>query len=294
MSLSYISGMKPYNIFNLFFCLMLSQSAFSENEEIVLHDAHIHYSQDMWDILPVDQALKMMKEAGVNRALVSATPTEGAEKLFKADPDLVIPMLRPYKSWRHRFTWFKDPELKSYLLEHLKRIAYRGFGEFHVFGEDADTQAVAQMIALAQERNMPLHAHTDLLGMNILLRKASGLAVIWAHGGFDVATEKLEALLKIYPEFYIELSYREGMMDESLKLTPEWNALLNKYQKRFLVGMDTYKPSRWVNLPENTAHARVWLKQLPENVAADIARNNLDYLFPVKHNKGLYRDALNK
>jgi len=280
MTIRYISDMYLSKIFILIICLVLSYSAFSDNTDPVLYDAHIHYSKDMWETLPVEQALRMLKESNIHRALVSSTPTEGAEKLFRADPDLVIPMLRPYKSWRHRFTWFKDPQLKQYLLQHLERTPYRGFGEFHVFGENADTKPVEAMIALALQRNMPLHAHTDLQGIKILLQKSNGLAVIWAHGGFDVAIEKLETLLRLYPKFYIELSYREGMVDDSSRLTPEWDELLNKYQTRFLVGMDTYKPSRWADLPENAAQARFWLKQLPENVANDIARNNLDRLFP--------------
>ena len=44
--------------------------------------------------------------------------------------------------------------------------------------------------------------------------------------------------------------------------------------------MDTYKPSRWADLPEIAADARHWLRQLPDDVAVDIARNNLDKLFP--------------
>ena len=55
-------------------------------------------------------------------------------------------MLRPYKSWRHRYLWFKDPDLKNYLLEHMQRVPYRGFGEFHVFGKDSDTPQMEDMI----------------------------------------------------------------------------------------------------------------------------------------------------
>ena len=44
--------------------------------------------------------------------------------------------------------------------------------------------------------------------------------------------------------------------------------------------MDTYKPGRWADLPEIAAETRDWLAQLPDDVAADIARNNLDRLFP--------------
>lgn len=245
-----------------------------------IHDGHIHYDQDVWDTLSPADAIRLLKQQNINRALVSATPTEGAEMLYQADPNLVIPMLRPYKSWRHRYLWFNDPDLKPYLLEHMERVPYRGFGEFHVFGQDADSIPMEEMIELARERKLALHPHTDLEGMRIILQKAADTVVIWAHGGFNVPLETLRELLDEYPKFYIELSLREGMLDEAQQLTSQWKKLLQDYQTRFLVGMDTYKPSRWADLPEIAAETRGWLEQLPENVAADISRNNLDRLFP--------------
>ncbi|MDH5570673.1 MAG: hypothetical protein OEY89_02845 [Gammaproteobacteria bacterium] len=245
-----------------------------------IHDAHIHYDQDVWEALPAAHALRMLSNENISRALVSATPTEGAEKLYRANPEIVIPMLRPYKSWRHRYFWFKDPELKAYLLAHLARVPYRGFGEFHVFGKDADSVPMEQMIELARERKLVLHPHTDLEGMRIILQKAADIVVIWAHGGFDVPVETLRDLLDKYPMLYIELSFREAMLDDEQQLTSQWNNFLVNYPKRFLVGMDTYKPSRWADLPETAAEVRHWLKQLPDDVAVDIARNNLDRLFP--------------
>lgn len=245
-----------------------------------IHDGHIHYDQDVWETLPPADAIDMLKQQHISRALVSATPTEGAEMLYRESPEIVIPMLRPYKSWRHRYLWFNDPELEAYLLQHLVRVPYRGFGEFHVFGEDADTIPIEEMITLARDRELVLHPHTDLEGMRILLQKAPDVVVIWAHGGFNVPIETLRELLDNYPMFYIELSLREGMLDQAQQLTSEWKQLLVDYQTRFLTGMDTYKPSRWADLPEIAAETRGWLEQLPENAAADISRNNLDRLFP--------------
>lgn len=245
-----------------------------------IHEGHIHYDEDVWEALPPADAIKMLKAEDIDRALVSATPTEGAEMLYEADPHLVIPMLRPYKSWRHRYLWFNDPDLKNYLLEHMARVPYRGFGEFHVFGEDVDSIPIEEMIELARERKLALHPHTDLEGMRIFLRKAPDVVVIWAHGGFNVPVETLRELLEEYPKLIIELSLREGMLDDELQLTSQWQRFLVNYRSRFLVGMDTYKPSRWADLPEIAAETRDWLEQLPEEVAADIARNNLDRLFP--------------
>ena len=245
-----------------------------------IHDGHIHYDQDVWETLPPDKAVQMLKAENINRALVSATPTEGAAMLYSADPELVIPMLRPYKSWRHRYLWFNDPDLKAYLLEHLEKAPYRGFGEFHVFGDDADSIPMEEMIELARERKLVLHPHTDLEGMRIILSKSADIVVMWAHGGFNVPVDTLRELMQQYPLLYIELSLREGMVDDEQQLTPQWRQLLQDYRLRFLVGMDTYKPSRWAELPVIAAETRAWLVQLPDTVAADIARNNLDRLFP--------------
>ena len=259
---------------NIFFSAVVDA-----RDDYFLHDAHIHYSKDMWEILPPEQAIVMLKNANIKRALVSATPTEGAEKLYRQDADLVVPMLRPYKSWRHRFTWFNDPQLKKYLLEHLEKIPYRGIGEFHVFGKDAATPSIEAMISLARDRKLPLHAHTDLQGMKIILQKAHDMVVIWAHGGFDVPLQTLKSLVESNPRFYIELSYREGMLDEQGNLQAPWKAFLNQYSKRFLVGMDTYKPSRWAALAENAQSTQHWLKQLSEESAQNIAIKNFDRLF---------------
>ena len=262
----------------LLLALPLIAGAFDSAD--IIHDGHIHYDVDVWEALPPAAAIKMLKTENISRALVSATPTEGAEKLYKADPDRVIPMLRPYKDWRHRYLWFNDPDLRAYLLEHLARAPYRGFGEFHVFGDDADTIPIEEMIELARERELALHPHTDLDGMRIFLQKAPDLPVLWAHGGFRVPVDTLKELLDAYPKLYIELSLREGMLDEELQLTPEWKQFLVDYRGRFLTGMDTYKPSRWAELPDIAEETRHWLDQLPQDVAADIARNNLDRLFP--------------
>lgn len=252
----------------------------AENASRIIHDGHIHYDQDVWQTLPPADAINLLKQQNITRALVSATPGEGAERLYQADPELVIPMLRPYKSWRHRYLWFNDPDLETYLLEQMARVPYRGFGEFHVFGQDADSIPIEEMIELARERKMVLHPHTDLEGIRIILQKAPDVMVMWAHGGFNVPADTLRELLDEYPLLYIELSLREGMLDDEQRLTPQWKQFLEDYRTRFLVGMDTYKPSRWADLPEIAAETRHWLEQLPDNVAADISRNNLDRLFP--------------
>ncbi len=271
---------STFSILLLVFIVATATDTVSASERAdIIHDGHIHYNQDIWSALPARDALQLLRRAGIQRALVSATPTEGAERLYRENPDLVIPMLRPYKSIRHRYLWFKDPSLKPYLLAQLARVPYRGFGEFHVYGEDAGNRPVREMIALARERKLALHPHANLEAMKIILAQAQDITVIWAHGGFDVPAATLRELFQQYPKLYIELSYREGMLQDG-ELTARWKDFLLEYPQRFLLGMDTYKASRWADLPGLADEARSWLAQLPDDVAEDIARNNLDRLFP--------------
>jgi hypothetical protein len=244
-----------------------------------LFDAHIHYSEDVWDKLSPQRALELMTEAGISRALVSATPGEGAERLFRAAPNRVVPFLRPYADRAMRASWFRDIATLSYVRHQLSRAPYQGIGEFHLSGEDAQAPVVQQLVELARERGLTLHAHTDLVGVQALLRQAPDIPVIWAHGGFDVPEETLRQLLGEHEQLYIELSFREGIT-EAGHLTAVWSALMTDFRSRFLIGTDTYVPMRWLELPELAAEIRAWLGQLPEDVARSIAYANADRLFP--------------
>ncbi len=251
-----------------------------------IFDAHIHYSADVWESLPPQRILELLSEAGITRALVSSTPTEGAERLYRAAPGRVVPFLRPYSSPAHRYSWFKDPAITESVREHLGRIPYRGIGEFHLPGAEARSEVVRSLVVLARERGLALHAHTDLEGMRALLAQAPDIPVIWAHSGFDVPEPVLDALLSGHGQLYLELSFREGITEQG-QLTPVWRALFTEFRSRFLVGTDTYLPSRWVELPELASELRAWLNQLPEDVASDIAHGNAARLFPADRSVNL-------
>jgi len=61
-------------------------------------------------------------------------------------------------------------------------------------------------------------------------------------------------------------------------LDPAWRALFLKYPDRFLVGTDTWINAQWDRLPEILDSFRVWLRQLPPDVAAKIAHGNAERL----------------
>jgi predicted TIM-barrel fold metal-dependent hydrolase len=182
-------------------------------------------------------------------------------------------LLRPYDAPADRRDWFKDPQLSDRLAARLAAFPYRGIGEFHVFGENASTPAMAAMIRMAIERGLFLHAHADRDAIERLLAQADGLTVIWAHAGFDVPTTELAELLERQPNLLLELSYRNDIAPGG-QLDPRWRALFIAHPERFLVGMDTHVDDRWDALGELAQETRQWLDQLPAAVARRIAFDN--------------------
>ena len=238
-----------------------------------LFDGHIHYNRSVWEAIRPDDVIDRLVAGGIQRAFVSSTPTEGTEQLFERAPTRVFPLLRPYRSPADRRTWFADPTLVPRLRERLESFPYLGIGEFHVFGADASTPVMRQMIELAAERGLILHAHADEYAIVRIVKQAPELTVIWAHAGFDVPVERLAELLERHPRLLMELSYRGDIAPEG-ELSEDWRALFTKRPERFLVGMDTHVGGRWAELDELAEEARGWLAQLPTGVAHRIAFQN--------------------
>src|ERR687893_429028 len=103
-------------------------------QKLPIFDAHLHYSHDAWELVPVPQAIEIMRKAGVKRALISSAGDDGQQRLYQAAPDLVIPELRPYRSRSDVGTWVRDESVIPYLEERLRKFRYVGIGEFHLYG----------------------------------------------------------------------------------------------------------------------------------------------------------------
>jgi hypothetical protein len=116
-------------------CLALGVVALNAyGQELPLFDAHIHYSHDAWQSVPPQDAVAILRKAGVRRALVSSSGDDGQQKLYALAPELILPSLRPYRSRGDISTWVRDQSVIPYLEERLKRYRYVAIGEFHVFG----------------------------------------------------------------------------------------------------------------------------------------------------------------
>ena len=156
--------------------------------------------------------------------------------------------------------------------------AYRGLGEFHLAAADVGSPEMARLIALARERGLFLHAHTDAAGIEALVAAAHGVRVLWAHAGLGEPVTTVDAVLTRHPGLMADLSYRYGNILTRETLDPAWREVLVRHADRFLMASDTWAPSRWPALPAITTQARTILAGLPADVAARLAHGNLEAL----------------
>jgi len=245
-----------------------------------IFDAHLHYNAEAAATYPVPAALDILRRNSVRAVLATSTPNEGTRTLLAAaSADLaVIPFVRPYRSDADRATWFRDPETLKLLEAELARGAYRGVGEFHVFGDDARSEFIQRVVDLATARGLYLHAHCDERALDLILGHNAAARVIWAHSGFNVPPERLERALERYPALRGELSYRYDITTSG-RLTAAWRRLLLRFPDRFVIGSDTWVNERWERYDEIIAWYRGWLADLPEDVSRAIAWRNAETLF---------------
>ena len=126
-----------------------------------IFDSHLHYSVDAWEQLPPKAAIAILRKAGLKAAMVSSSSDEGTQKLLAEAPDLVVPVLRPYRVRGELSTWMQDASVPAYLEARLKNFRYVALGEYHVYGADADLPVVQRVVALAKLHQLFLHSHSD-------------------------------------------------------------------------------------------------------------------------------------
>ncbi len=254
-------------------------------DPLPIFDAHLHYNDEATAVYPVSDVLQRFRAAGVTSILATSRPNDGTRALVAAaaadarSAPRVVPFIRPYRNHADRQTWFNDPAIYALIETELARgIAYRGIGEFHVFGNDAGTSWVGKIVALAVERGLWLHAHCDEAALEKLLAHDPRAKIVWAHSGFSTTPAKIAEYLERHPHLVGELSYRYDVTADG-KLAPEWRALFLAHPDRFVVGSDTWTDERWARYGEIMAYYRSWLAQLPGDVAAKIAHGNGERLF---------------
>lgn len=248
-------------------------------ERMGTFDAHIHYNGDSQAAYPPTAVLARLDEAGVARALVSSTPNDGTLALHDAAPERIVPLLRPYRTEADRGRWYRDETLIEFIDSNLRRGVYRGIGEFHLYGDQAETPVIARLLELARSRDLLLHAHTDAATLDALYARSPGARILWAHAGMGADAADVAARLDRHRTLWVELSLRDDDVAPAGNLAPDWRALFVRHPDRFLLGTDTWAVHRWDAVRATHDRARRWLKELPPEVAEGIAHANAERLF---------------
>ena len=245
-----------------------------------IFDAHVHYNLDIGRPVPVERVFELWRQAGIRGVLLTSRPNDGTRELLAAAPPefQAVAFARPYVVAADVRTWFRDPAILAMIQKELARGIYKGFGEFHIFGHDADSDGFARFVALASQHKLWLHAHCDDYVIERIFALDPNAQVIWAHTGMSTAPARVDELFGRYSRLYGELSYRGGIV-EGDALSPAWRALFTKHPERFLLGSDTWVPERWPQVPAIMQSYRAWLSQLPTDVAEQITWRNGARLF---------------
>ncbi len=246
-------------------------------EPLPIFDAHLHYSHDAWERLPPARAVSILRQAGLRAAMVSSSSDDGTQKLYAEAPDLVLPVLRPYRTRGEIGSWMHDASVVPHLQARLQKYRYVAIGEYHVYGADADLPVVRRVVELAREHELYLHSHSDADAIERQFQQDPNARILWAHAGFD-SPERVREMLRKHKNLWCDLAFRSehaigGQVD------PAWRAAFLEFPDRFLVGTDTFTPERWFYVIEHANWSRQWLADLPREVGERIAWKNGEQLF---------------
>lgn len=248
-----------------------------------LIEGHIHYSHDAWDIIPADKAVNLMRRAGFEKALVSSSSDEGTQRLYALAPDMVVPLLRPYRARGETHSWKRDATVIPYMQERLKRYKYVGLGEFHAIGDDILLPVVRKVVEMGREYKLILQAHVDAAAIDNIFKIDPDARVLWAHAGFE-EHDVIRKMLARYPNLWADLAIRT-VNEPDGTVIPEWRQLFLEFPDRFLLGLDTYTPSQWGYVLSYAEEAQIWLNDLPREIGDNIAYNNADRLLKSYQNQ---------
>ena len=261
----------------LCFLLLLVIPRLVNAQALPIFDAHLHYSHDAWESVPVPQAIEILRKAGLKRALISSSGDDGQQRLYEAAPDLVIPELRPYRRRGDISTWVRDETVVTYLEDRLRKYRYASIGEFHLYGADADLPVPRALVQLARKYRLLLHAHSDADAVERLFRQWPQARILWAHAGFE-RPERVAEMLRKHRNLWCDLAFRTDHA-ASGKVDAGWRAAFVEFPDRFMVGTDSFTPERWHYIGEHADWSRAWLADLPRELAERIAWKNGESLF---------------
>ena len=147
-------------------------------------------------------------------------------------------------------------------------------------GADADSPVLQAVVKLAAKHDLFLHAHSNADAVTRMFRQDPDARILWAHAGFE-PLDVVERMLAQYEKLWADLSFRTPENRDG-GVRSEWRALFERFPDRFILGSDTYTPSRWPYAPIYAGEARIWLQDLPEEIRLNIAYRNAESLLAAR------------
>lgn len=232
--------------------------------------------------------------------------------VYEKYPDRIIPFLSTPR-WGSRV---RDATYLEYVERQLQTGKFKGMGEFMVrhysvpplpdetatpeFTVPADSTYMQDMMRLGAKYNVPLLIHMETESDTVAALDRALLAnpntkVVWAHqnplkmgGGPDRALyarkgdpNQIATLLDKHPNLFadISLGYERGHLDpaQDRQLPESWKNLYEKYNDRFVVGLDqAYKTTFEKGYVFMADWHRGWLSQLSSVTAKKLAYENIE------------------
>ncbi len=255
-----------------------------------LFDAHMHYKREAWEPFPPDVVLAIMDRNGVAMALVSSSPDAGTITLWEYAPKRIVPEMRPYNDELGPSNWTRGDGVGDYIEQRVRQYPHEGIGEFHLHRIDPrDKPLMQRIVTLANEKRIPLHVHSDREPIEYLYGLNPDITIIWAHAGMSEPAGVVEEMMARYPTLYADTSYREtDILTIDGGIDPDWQAVLERFDDRFMVGSDTWVNSQWADYDSLIAVNRKWLAHLTPEAARNIAYRNAERLFGRKIGEELF------
>ncbi|MEF3063476.1 amidohydrolase family protein [Pandoraea apista] len=224
----------------------------------------------------------------------------GAPKLFDMRGDLdnsyVSDVLKGVDA--HRYT---------FVGEILYTHGDKSGGEVTASGEryiDPTRAGTSKLISGLQGKSVPVMTHWEVYDwerdrplFDKLYSTYPDQVFVWPHLGFADA-QQATAMLSAHPNVWATLSKKEKagenladsdkeddigppVIDACGVLQPDWKAVMIRFQDRLLFATDAHKAGRWSRYADIITRWRAILRQLPPDVAEEIAYRNAAKLYGV-------------
>ncbi|MGV6826999.1 MAG: amidohydrolase family protein [bacterium] len=257
-----------------------SENLIAENtNQQAWFDVHLHYDARDRALCSPEQILEVLVGNGVQHALITSNPPTLALELAAHSEGRVLPMLGVYDAEVSKTNWWSTTDLPKRVERLLQLGDWAAIGELHLFADQRHSTVFHEIIVLGEKYQLPVMLHADPAVIDEVFRKHPNIEVIWAHAGKYPYPALLADYLDRYPRLTLDLSMRAERIASNGEIDPDWESFLSEYSSRLMIGVDTYRSSRWLNYGYEINRFNLWLDDLSASDRDAISYGNAARLF---------------